>query len=53
MRQGLLAELVPPGVDDYALLGLLREHYGMPGASGPNESVYPSSSDYAPRMKTH
>jgi len=50
MRQGLLAELVPPGVDDYELLGLLQEHYGMPGASGRNESVYPSSRDYVVKI---
>ncbi len=50
MRQGLLAELVPPGVDDFELLAFLQEHYGMPGASGPNESVYPSSSDYVVKI---
>ena len=50
MRHGLLAELVPPGVDDYELLGLLQEHYGIPGASGPNESVYPSSNDYVVKI---
>lgn len=51
MAENLLAELVPEGVDDYELLYLLERHYGSGGVGGPDQVVYPSSLNYAIRVR--